>query len=392
VPVAIGLWFIGVPNPVLWGMLATVLRFVPYIGPVIAAFFPLALSIAVDPGWTMFLSTAALIITIELISNNAVEPWLYGSSTGLSPVAIIAAAIFWTWLWGPIGLLLSTPLTVCLVVLGQHVPQLAFLDVLFGSEPVLTPVQTLYQRLLVNDPDEATERAEEYLEEHSLADYYDSVALPAIALAEHDRHRGALDDDRRARVAESAMLLIENLAEFEPPAPAAVEPDAADTAELAAPAAVLPRLAPENLVVCAGTRGNLDEVAAGMLGQLVEKQGASARVLPCEALHSRKLSELDLDQAAIIVLSYMNADSVAHARFLVRRLRRRFPRAVIMVGFWTFTPEDMARRDPMVATGADHIATSLSGALEGIVQTLAPANPEREEERPALALAVGAER
>ena len=131
-------------------------------------------------------------IVVELISNNVVEPWLYGASTGLSPIAIIAAAVFWTWLWGPIGLLLSTPLTVCLVVLGRHVPQLAFLDVLLGNEPVLTPPELLYQRLLVGDPNEATERAEEYLREHSLADFYDEVAIPALALAEEDRSDGRL--------------------------------------------------------------------------------------------------------------------------------------------------------------------------------------------------------
>src|SRR5205085_10683883 len=132
------------PNPVLWGLLCGTLRFVPYIGPIVASFFPLALSVAVDPGWTTFLLTGALFIVVELIVNNLVEPWLYGASTGLSPIAVIASAVFWTWLWGPIGLFLSTPLTVCLVVLGRHVPQLAFLEVLLGDEPALTPPELLY--------------------------------------------------------------------------------------------------------------------------------------------------------------------------------------------------------------------------------------------------------
>src|SRR5690606_15930175 len=137
VPVGIGLYFIGVPNPLLWGLLATVLRFIPYIGPVVAALFPIALSFAVDPGWTMPLLTVALFLGLELFSNNVLEPWLYGSSTGLSSVAVLVAAVFWTMLWGPVGLLLSTPLTVCLVVLGRHVPQMQFLDVLLGNEPAL---------------------------------------------------------------------------------------------------------------------------------------------------------------------------------------------------------------------------------------------------------------
>ena len=215
VPVGIGLWLIGVPNPLLWGMLSVVLRFVPFIGPIIAAAFPLALSIAVDPGWTMLLWTAALFILLELISGNIVEPWLYGASTGLSAIAILAAAIFWTWLWGPVGLLLSTPLTVCLVVLGRHAPQFGFLNVLLGSEPVLEPAESLYQRLLAGDPDEATERAEEYLRTHSILAYYEEVAIPALSMFEHDRARGVLTDERRALVAAAALTLVDNLSEHE---------------------------------------------------------------------------------------------------------------------------------------------------------------------------------
>ena len=216
IPIGIGLWLIGIPNPILWGMLCTVLRFVPYIGPIIAAFFPLVLAVAVDPNWNTLLWAGALFIVIELISNNFIEPLLYGSSTGLSPVAVIAAAVFWTWLWGPIGLLLSTPLTVCAVVLGQHVPGLAFLDVLLGSEPVLSPPQQLYKRLLVGDAIEATEQAEEQLRESSLAEFYDETLIPALALAEQDHVRGSLGEDQLVRVAESAVAMVENLAEWEP--------------------------------------------------------------------------------------------------------------------------------------------------------------------------------
>ena len=177
IPVGVGLYFIGVPNPILWGLLATVLRFIPYLGPVIAALFPIALSFAVAPGWTLPLLTIALFVTLELFSNNVLEPWLYGSSTGLSPVAVLVAAVFWTTLWGPVGLLLSTPLTVCLVVLGRHVPQLAFFDVLLGDEPALPPELKFYQRLLARDPEEATELAEEYLEDEPLEKLYDSVII-----------------------------------------------------------------------------------------------------------------------------------------------------------------------------------------------------------------------
>jgi predicted PurR-regulated permease PerM len=376
IPIGVGLWLIGVPNPILWGMLTTVLRFVPYIGPVIAAFFPLALAIAVDPTWETLLWAGALFVVIELISNNAVEPWLYGSSTGLSPVAIIAAAIFWTWLWGPVGLLLSTPLTVCLVVLGQHVPQLAFLDVLFGSEPVLTPAESVYQRLLVGDPDEATERAEDYLQEHSLAEFYDQVGIVALALAETDRARGVLDDDRRDRVAESALLLIDNLQEYQAAEPPQAQPGELDEAEPggeALPPALPPALPADRIVLAAGARGPLDEVAAAMLAQLLEARGANVRVLASDALQSARLREMDLTDVAVVVLSYMNPDSLAHARFLVRRMRRRVPKATIILGFWTFAPEDMARRDPVAATGGDRVAASLGDALQDVVEELSSA-------------------
>ncbi|TGV66164.1 AI-2E family transporter, partial [Mesorhizobium sp. M00.F.Ca.ET.149.01.1.1] len=211
VHITIGLWVLGIPNALLWGLLALALRFVPYIGPIVGALLPLFLALAVAPGWSLLLWTVALFVVVELVIGNVIEPWLYGSHTGLSPLAIIVAAIFWTWLWGPIGLVLSTPLTVCLVVLGRHVPQFEFLDVLFGNEPVLEPHARLYQRLLAGDPDEATDHAEEILEEKYLFQFYDQVAIPALLLGEQDRGRGVMDDEQRRQVADSAMTLVANL-------------------------------------------------------------------------------------------------------------------------------------------------------------------------------------
>ena len=215
VPVAIGLYFIGVPNAFLVGLLATLLRFVPYLGPVIGASLPIVLSLIISPDWTQPLMTAGLFIVVELISNNLVEPWLYGSSTGLSPVAIIVAAVFWTWLWGPIGLLLSTPLTVCLVVIGKYVPPLAFLGVLLGDEPVLEPKSRIYQRLLALDREEASELLEESLKEQRLVEVYDGALLPALGLAEQDRHGGDLDEQRHQFVLDSIRGLVDELAEQE---------------------------------------------------------------------------------------------------------------------------------------------------------------------------------
>ena len=179
--IGLGLWTIGVPSPALWGILAAVLRFVPYIGSFIAAAFPLTLAVAVDPGWWMLIWTAILFFVIEPMIGQVIEPMVYGRSTGLSPVAVVVSATFWTALWGPIGLILATPLTVCLVVLGRHVERLAFLDIMFGNRPALSPSEIFYQRMLAGDPTEAAEKAEQFLKERSLSSYYDDVALKGLS-------------------------------------------------------------------------------------------------------------------------------------------------------------------------------------------------------------------
>ena len=358
------------PDPLLWGMLSVVLRFVPFIGPIIAAAFPLALSIAVDPGWTMLLWTAALFIVLELISGNIVEPWLYGASTGLSSIAILAAAVFWTWLWGPVGLLLSTPLTVCLVVLGRHVPQFGFLNVLLGSEPVLAPAESLYQRLLAGDPDEATERAEEYLRSHSILAYYEEVAIPALAMFEHDRARGVLSDERRALVAAGALTLVDNLSEHDDANGQEVEEtDEQPTApERTLPVTIEPGSDwQDRPILCAGGRGNLDDVAAAILAQLLERCGIGARVASFQAIAIETYATLDMSGVQVVCLSYMNPDLIAHARYTVRRLRRR-TRVPVVVGFWPRNPADPKDVDLVTATRADLSATSLREAIEDILE------------------------
>ncbi|HET6519815.1 MAG TPA: AI-2E family transporter [Geminicoccaceae bacterium] len=365
IPVAVGLYFIGVPNPLLWGLLATMLRFIPYAGPAIAMVAPIALSFAVDPGWTMPLLTIALFVTLELFSNNVLEPWLYGSSTGLSPVAIIVAAVFWTMLWGPIGLLLSMPLTVCLVVLGRHVPQLRFLEVLLGSDPVLEADVKFYQRMLAGDPVEATEMAEEFLEERPLEELYDGVIVPALAFAEQDRLRGALERDRQVVIAQDTMGVIEELR--------------ADDEELAAgdPAARAADEAPPPArpvtVLSVGARNSLDEAAAAMLAHLLARRGLTARVLPCETVSGGNLPRLERGGVALVCLSYVNPKALQHARRVVRRLRQHFPDGVpILVGLWHAEPAEGDPRDALAATGADLLATSLSDAAEQVLGALAP--------------------
>ena len=194
--IAIGLFLIGLPNAILWGLLTAGLRFAPYVGPWIGAILPVALSLAVFDGWTRPLMVAGLFAVNELISNNVFEPWLYGTSTGISTIGIVVSAVFWTWLWGPVGLVLATPLTVCLTVIGHYVPQFAFINTLISDEEVLPSHLRLYQRLLAMDPDEGYEVAEEHLKSHSLGSLYDNVILPALRLAEQDRHQDTLDETK----------------------------------------------------------------------------------------------------------------------------------------------------------------------------------------------------
>ena len=228
--VAVGLYFIGVPSPILWGVVAFLLRFVPYFGPLIAAGFPMALAAAIDPGWGMALETLALFLFVESIIGQVVEPWLYGHNTGISPIAVVISATFWWWLWGTVGLVLSTPLTVCLVVLGRHVERLAFLDVIFGDAPPLTPVENFYQRMLAGDASEVSDQAEQFLKTNSLIDYYDEVALQALLMAQVDLRRGVLDEPRQRQIKETIDEVIEDLSDHvDEPLASTPAPEAAST-------------------------------------------------------------------------------------------------------------------------------------------------------------------
>jgi predicted PurR-regulated permease PerM len=230
-----GLWFIGVPSAPLWGMLAMILRFVPYIGALICAIFPLVLAAAVGSGWTMVLWTAALFLTVEPIAGQVIEPLVYSRSSGLSPVAVIASATFWTWLWGPIGLILATPLTICLVVIGRHVDRLKFLDVMFGDEPALTPAELVYQRMLARDPVEAAEQARQFLKTKPLLTYYEEVLVEGLKLAQADAERGVLDEVRVLAIRDAVAEIVDDLSanEDNSDAPVDVQQHAADESPLA---------------------------------------------------------------------------------------------------------------------------------------------------------------
>ena len=378
IPITVGLWILGIPNALLWGLLALALRFVPYIGPAIGMLLPLFLALAVAPGWSLVLWTAALFVVMELVTGNVIEPWLYGSRTGLSPLAIIVAAIFWTWLWGPLGLVLSTPLTVCLVVLGRHVPQFEFLDVLFGNEPVLEPHARLYQRLLAGDPDEATDHAEEMLEEKYLVEFYDKVAIPALLLGERDRVRGVMGDLQRRQVAASALTLVANLddsaqeeadEEDGPPenGEAGDDGDAAGEDEVDLPDGT------DISVLCAGGRGELDDAAAAMLAQVLEVQSATATKASFADMEPASIRRLELETIDTVVVGFLNRDSVKHARFLVRRLKRA--KAALRVGivFWSEAGnEDKETAGLAQDMNADFVAHGMVDAVLGALSKEPP--------------------
>ncbi len=363
------LWLIGVPNAVLCGILATLLRFVPYIGAIIAAAFPAALAFAVDPGWSMLLWVMGLFLVTEPIVGQIIEPWLYGRSTGLSGVAVLVAAAFWTLLWGPIGLLLSTPLTMCLVVLGRHVEDLQFLVVLLGDQPALAPEQSFYQRVLADDPDEAARQAEEFLKRQPLSAYYDQVAIKGLALAQFDVNRGTLDHERRVRLKAAIDDIIDDLSDYKDVS-VSVAKEGEPVVESLAPVLSPTELAPNwcgKPVLCVAGRGSLDEASAAMLAQLLQIHGVGARVVPHESVLAANLDQLDVTGAQMACICYLEPGSFANARYLVRRLRRRLPKAKIIAGLWTLTTEQIEQRDALTATGADLVVTLLQQAVAQVV-------------------------
>ena len=385
VVIAVGLFVIGVPGALLWGVIAALLRFVPYIGSFIAAVLPIALAAAVDPGWSMMLWTAALFLITEPILGHFIEPMLYGQSTGLSPISVIVAAIFWAWLWGPVGLILSTPLTLCLVVLGRHVERLEFLDVLLGDRPALTPVENFYQRVLAGDPDEVQEHADLLLKERSLSSYYDEVALKGLQLAANDVVRGVLTRPQLERIKEAVRDLVSELDAYPDADPVPVEakdsPVSPSSAERRlpkqpAPDEVMPEtheLAPEwrvpQPVLCIAGRGALDEAASMMLAQLLQKHGLGARVLPHETVSRRAVGQLQAEGVTMVCISYLEIKgSPSHLRYLLRRIRQRLPHVRVLVGLWPADDAILTDATLRGAIGADDYVTSLRDAVNACLK------------------------
>jgi predicted PurR-regulated permease PerM len=378
VVIGTGLFFVGVPSPILWGMMAALLRLVPYVGIWIAAALATALAAAVSPGWSMTIGSLALFVTVEVLVGQVVEPLLYGHSTGLSPFSVVVAAIFWSWIWGPIGLILSTPLTLCLLVLGRHVRRLEFLDVLLGDQPALTPIENFYQRALAGDPDEALAQAEILLRERSLCAYYDEVAIKGLQLAAADVQRGSVTTAQLARIESTTHDLIEGLDSFpdvDPTseaaggdlvavAPSGAEPPALDTGtntddERAA------RNRADHRVLCIAGRGPLDALATTLLLQLLGKHDLDGRALPHDAASRAGIDSLDTTGITIVCLFYLHIEGIpSHLRYLVKRVRQRLPHAAIIVGLWPQGDTEKWSDDLQSAMGADCYACSMRDMLD----------------------------
>ena len=367
----LGVYLIGVPHALLWGALGFLLRFIPYVGTPIAAAFPMAMALAVFPGWNQLAFTFALFLVLELTLANIVEPWLYGAHTGVSSLAILIAAIFWGTLWGPVGLILSTPLTVCLILMGRYIPQLDFLEILLGDEPVLSPHAHFYQRLLALDQDEAAAIAETYLKENSLGHLYDSVLIPALGLAEKDRHTNALDEGRTEFIQQSTRDLIEELDDSSPTdGDSPVVQNVGDT---------INGKHSGLRIVCIPARDEADDIVGAMLAQLLRRAGHDAHALRIGAV-STMLEQVQNLGAEFVCVSALPPFAAGQAKSLCRQLRAGHPSMKIALGLWDFPGGVIKAQERVGSSCADAIGTSLSQIV-----TLIEANQSPKESRTLIA-------
>ena len=365
--VAIGLYFIGLPSPLLWGTIAALMRFVPYIGSYIAAGAPILLAAAVEPGWAKALWVGALFLATEPIIGQWVEPMLYGRSTGLSPLSVVISAIFWGWLWGPVGLIISTPLTLCFVVLGRHVEQFEFLNVILGDRPALTKIEGFYQRALAGDLDEVQEQAEELLKEISLASYYDDVAMPGLELAARDLARGVLTPTQMERVKDTVMALITELEDHKDKITDA--PPFAHNKTEGLPAldtqTPLTNGQDKTLIRCVAGRTALDEPPAAMLAQLLRKEGVAAEVAVHDTVSRRGIDRFERDRAAAVCICYVDSSGATSTmRFLIRRLRQRLPDARLLIAIWPKDHPILTSKPLKNSLGEIDYESSLGAALK----------------------------
>ena len=349
IPFGIALYLIGMPNAALWGLLGIALRFIPYAGVWVAAALPAFVAFAISDNWSMMAWTLGVFLALEITLVYAVEPWLYGRSTGLSAIAVMAATVFWTWLWGPIGLLLATPLTVCVVVVGRHIPQLRFLNLMLGVDPALPLGARMYQRLLSLEFREAAQLAEEYREEHGEAGLYEEMLIPALRLAERDRHDDAITPGVVRQIEEAVQRMLDGKksADESPGRPATA----------ACPS-----------VCVASARGGADDLAAQMLVRLLPAPEAALAARGHPQLATEVAEAIEKGCCELVLISALQRPAATHAEQLCRRMRQRYPALKIVVGLWTIDGEIAPVAVRLKAAGADEVVTTLHGAVQRVRQ------------------------
>ena len=364
--IGLGLWAIGLPYALVWGVLAALLRFVPYAGPASAFALPFAFSVLHFPSWTGPLEVLALFATLEIAANSFLEPVIYGHTTGVSALGLLVAAMFWTWLWGALGLLLSTPLTVCLAVLGKYVPALKIFATFLGEEAALKPDVRFYQRLLAHDQDGAVAVTEEILKENTRVQLFDSIFIPTLSMAERDFARGDIDDDQRdftwwvvdetVQDLEVTPERVLEVSKLDAPAAAPVPgPDAKD----------LPKI----VGIPTNDRGDL--LALRMLQALLTTSGCRIAVTDVGNTPLQIAEKLVSETPSMIVVSYLPPGGLSQARYLVRRLRARFPDVPIVVGRWAGSSEGDSA-DRLTSVGATNVVATLAEARDRILAKITP--------------------
>jgi predicted PurR-regulated permease PerM len=356
VAVAVGLFLIGVPYALLWGFLGAVLRYVPYLGPWLAALLPVGLSFLVFEAWTPTLLVVGLYLTLDLIINMLIEPWFYGRGIGVSETAILVMVAFWSWLWGPIGLVLATPLTVCLVVLGRHVPFLKFFDTLLGDQPVLDAPIGYYQRLLARDQDEAADIAEAHLKEASLEQTYDEVLLPSLAYAKRDLEREALSVDDQRYVLSATREVAEGLLALQTEA----TPSGVQATINAEPSGERFR------VLGVPARDESDEIALLMFKGLLDADSYDVTLTSAALLASEVLESVQRTKASVLCIAAVAPGGAAQARLLCLRLHARFPELKILVGRWAAQSGIDKIRAQLLASGATEFGTTLEETCDQV--------------------------
>lgn len=349
VPVGIGLALMGLPGAILWGLLATLLRFIPYVGPWLAGSMPILLALAVFDGWFWPLAVVTLFIVLELFTNMVLETWLYGASTGLSPVAVLLAVIFWSSLWGGIGLLLAIPLTVCLVVAGRHLPQFEFFKILLGKEPALSGTERFYQRLLAGDHADVMALAKTQAGQ-DLMRLYDNVVIPALRLAERDRHDGRLEPELEQSIIAGVAAVIDEIDEQREDAKAGEPPAEPDR--------------PGFKLICLPSRDAADELTARMFAQLLNRQGIPAESVSVKSLAGEMVERVAQSERAAVCIAAVPPKALAHTRYLCKRLKQQFPNIRIAVGLWGESGYAARMTPRLTEAGADIVVSSLEAGAK----------------------------